>query len=50
MYLVSFSREPEPDELTIAVEHLNKYESDPKRAYADIIWTLMNTKEFLFAH
>ena len=50
LYLVSFSREPEPDELTIAVEHLNKYESDPKRAYADIIWTLMNTKEFLFAH
>jgi hypothetical protein len=50
LYLVAFSREPEPEEITIAVEHLKKNEADPKRAYEDIIWALINTKEFLFNH
>lgn len=50
LYLVAFSREPAPEEVTIAVEHLKKNEADPKRAYEDIIWALINTKEFLFNH
>jgi hypothetical protein len=36
--------------VTIAIEHLKKNEADPKRAYEDIIWALINTKEFLFNH
>jgi hypothetical protein len=50
LYLVAFSREPAPEEVTIAVEHIKKNETDPKRAYEDIIWALINTKEFLFNH
>ncbi|MCA9266884.1 MAG: DUF1549 domain-containing protein, partial [Planctomycetales bacterium] len=50
LYLVAFSREPEPEEVAIAVEHIKKNETDPKRAYEDIIWALINTKEFLFNH
>jgi hypothetical protein len=50
LYLVAFSRQPAPEEVTIAVEHIRKNEADPKRAYEDIIWALINTKEFLFNH
>lgn len=50
LYLVAFSREPEPEEVAIAMAHVTKNEEDPKRAYEDIIWALINTKEFLFNH
>lgn len=50
LYLVAFSREPEPEEVAIAMEHVKKHEDDAKRAYEDIIWALINTKEFLFNH
>jgi hypothetical protein len=36
--------------MTIAIAHINKNEMDPKRAYEDIVWALINTKEFLFNH
>ena len=35
---------------SIALAHINKNEKDPKRAYEDIVWALINTKEFLFNH
>lgn len=50
LYLLAFSREPRPDELTIAVGHIAKNGEDAKRAYEDIVWALINTKEFLFNH
>lgn len=50
LYLLAFSREPRPEELTVAVGHINKNSDDPKRAYEDIVWALINTKEFLFNH
>ncbi len=50
LYLLTFSRVPTPEEMTIAVAHINKNEMDPKRAYEDIVWALINTKEFLFNH
>jgi hypothetical protein len=50
LYLLAFSREPRPEELTVAITHINKNEEDPKRAYEDIVWALINTKEFLFNH
>ena len=50
LYLLAFSRVPTPDEMTIALAHINKNEQDPKRAYEDIVWALINTKEFLFNH
>jgi hypothetical protein len=50
LYLLSFSRVPSPEEMTIALAHIHKNEQDPKRAYEDIVWALVNTKEFLFNH
>ena len=50
LYLLTFSRIPTPEEMTIALAHINKNEMDPKRAYEDIVWALVNTKEFLFNH
>jgi hypothetical protein len=50
LYLLAFSRPPAADEMTIALAHINKNEQDPKRAYEDIVWALVNTKEFLFNH
>ncbi len=49
LYKVAFSREPLPDELRVAVEYLAKAEN-PKQGYEDLVWVLINTKEFLFNH
>jgi hypothetical protein len=49
LYLLAFSREPTPEEASIAVAHIDKSE-DQRKAFEDIIWALINTKEFLFNH
>jgi hypothetical protein len=48
LYLVAFCRPPNPVELDKLQAHLAKYQDDPQKAYEDIIWALINTKEFLF--
>lgn len=50
LYLVAFSRYPDPEELAVAMAHLERFPEDPKRAFEDICWALLNTKEFLFNH
>lgn len=50
LYRWVYSREPSADELKIALAHLQKHEANPKTAYEDIVWALINTKEFLFNH
>jgi hypothetical protein len=61
LYLAAFSREPREPEVAIAKEHLAKErlsaEGKPldsatsrKTAYEDLIWALINSKEFLFNH
>jgi hypothetical protein len=49
LYLRVYSREPQADELAIAMQHLEK-SADEKLAFEDILWALVNTKEFLFNH
>jgi Protein of unknown function (DUF1549)/Protein of unknown function (DUF1553) len=49
IYLRVYSREPLADEVAVAVAHLSKAK-DEKLAYEDILWALVNTKEFLFNH
>jgi hypothetical protein len=49
LYLRVYSREPQSDELAVALAHLEKTK-DEKSAFEDILWALVNTKEFLFNH
>lgn len=49
LYLWVYARPPVPDELQVALAHLDKSEKK-QEAYEDILWALLNTKEFLFNH
>ncbi|MBI2826415.1 MAG: DUF1549 domain-containing protein [Planctomycetia bacterium] len=49
LYLCVYSRPPAPDEMAVATAHLQKNENK-QQAYEDILWALVNTKEFLFNH
>ncbi|MEQ1858647.1 MAG: DUF1549 domain-containing protein [Chthoniobacteraceae bacterium] len=61
LYLAAYARQPDAGELTLAKTHLDK----PRKAadgqpldaakgkrlgYEDIVWAILNTKEFLFNH
>jgi hypothetical protein len=61
LYMVAFSREPKAEELKVAVDYLAEplldsagNPVDAQRAnqekFQDLIWALINTKEFLFNH
>ncbi|WP_339733513.1 DUF1549 and DUF1553 domain-containing protein [uncultured Gimesia sp.] len=59
LYFTAFARKPKPEELTIALEYLTEPDAKTKsgqkkkptnKDYQDLIWALMNTKEFLFNH
>lgn len=61
LYLAAFSREPRPSDLQAAVEYLGEPRAtadgkpvDAQQAarenFQDLIWALINTKEFLFNH
>ncbi|MCA8997115.1 MAG: DUF1553 domain-containing protein [Planctomycetaceae bacterium] len=61
LYLVAFSREPRSEELEAATAYLNEpvlnaegQPMDPNKAtqqnWQDLVWALMNSKEFLFNH
>lgn len=55
LYLTAFARQPQDDERQRVVAYLNKAaaKSDVAKlraGYEDVIWALVNTKEFLFNH
>jgi hypothetical protein len=63
LYYTAFSRPPMESELGLALEYLNRppraeaageTPPDPakvrRQAYEDVLWALINTKEFLFNH
>ncbi len=61
IYLSAYSRPPEAAELAVARAHLAKERKDAegnplppsiakRQAYEDILWVVLNTKEFLFNH
>ncbi len=50
LYRWVYAREPDTEELSIAQAHLDKHADNPQIAYEDIVWALVNTKEFLFNH
>ncbi|MGZ0168730.1 MAG: DUF1553 domain-containing protein [Planctomycetales bacterium] len=49
LYLVTFSRPPSNDEVAAAVSHVETAES-PQQGFEDILWALINSREFLFNH
>jgi hypothetical protein len=61
LYLAAFAREPRPEELKVALDYFAEPRVgadgkpiDAQRAgrenFQDLIWALINTKEFLFNH
>ena len=51
MYRLLFARDPVAEEFILAKSHLEKLGPDKHRAaYEDVVWALLNTKEFLFNH
>jgi len=60
VYLLAFARDPDPSEVAAAKGYLERATSKgekgtspaarKKQAYEDLIWALMNTKEFSFNH
>jgi len=49
MYLLAFAREPDAEELKIATSYIESKEK-PREGFEDVVWALINTKEFLFNH
>lgn len=50
LYRWVYSREPATEEMQVALAHLEKHKENPQIAFEDILWALINTKEFLFNH
>lgn len=49
LYLATFSRYPTPREIFNAVEYIDR-DSEPRKGVEDLLWTLLNSREFLFNH
>ena len=49
LYLGAVSRLPTSDELNTALSYLDK-EQDKQQAAEDLLWSLLNSKEFMFNH
>ena len=50
LYRWAYGRPAEAEELSIASAHIAKHEDNQKLAWEDLVWALINTKEFLFNH
>jgi len=50
LYLAAFAREPRSVELQTALGYLNETGTHATDNFQDLIWALINTKEFLFNH
>ncbi len=61
LYLIAYARQPEAAELALAKTHIDKPRTAPdgkpmepvaakRQGYEDILWAILNTKEFLFNH
>src|SRR5262249_28520309 len=48
LFLWAVAHKPSPEQLTAALEHIKRHDKDKKTAYENILWALINTKEFIF--
>ena len=49
LYLAAFSRRPTSDERTTALDYLQSA-ADKRKGAEDLLWTLLNSREFSFNH
>ena len=49
LYLAAFSRYPTPQEIFTAAAYIDG-DSEPRKAVEDLLWSLLNSREFLFNH
>jgi len=50
LYRWVFAREPNSEELEVALGYLQKHLENVRGGYEDVVWALINTKEFQFNH
>jgi hypothetical protein len=48
LFLWAFAHKPSADQMQAALAHIAKHSKEKKIAYENIIWALLNTKEFVF--
>jgi hypothetical protein len=48
LFYWAFAHKPSPEQLSAALAHINKNAQNKKLTYENIIWALLNTKEFVF--
>ncbi|MBD3674682.1 MAG: DUF1553 domain-containing protein [Planctomycetaceae bacterium] len=48
LYLLCYSRRPDPEELEFAVKYIENPEIERRKAVEDLLWALLNTPEFVF--
>ncbi len=48
LFLWTFAHKPSPEQLQAALEDINRHAKEKKVAYENILWALLNTKEFIF--
>jgi hypothetical protein len=49
LYLASLCRHPDKEESAAALGHVAKA-TDKRKAWEDVLWAILNTREFLFRH
>jgi len=50
LYLMAVARQPTEEETAKLVKYIEERSDNTKTAYEDIVWMMINTKEFLFNH
>ncbi len=50
LYMTALSRSPSPSEIETASDYLAGKTENPRQAYEDLVWAILNSKEFLFNH
>ena len=48
IFLWAFGRKPTENDLKVSLAHVAKHEKNKRTAYENILWALLNTKEFQF--
>jgi hypothetical protein len=48
LFLWAFARKPTEEQREVAMAHIAKHATNKKQAYENILWALLNTKEFIF--